>query len=184
MCDFITLVVGGSGRSAITPLVARHGRNAKPAFNPAIAALLKPTEAQFLTTVGNCDCGTVLRGHAPAAPDWRSGQAAKLARQGWSPAKIERWFADREGADTRAKERSHARSFDSVDLWRDLIGDLLASPGVEQAGLLLHAYSGDVNDEEFAAYRTSVAFADFATRLQALNDGELLMTERAVRASR
>lgn len=184
MCDFITLVVGGSGKAAISPIVSRHGRDAKPVFNPAIAAVLKPDEAQFLTTVGSCDCGTALRSRAPAAPDWRTKQAAKLARQGWSPAKIERWLADREDADTRASARSHARSFDSVDLWRDLVGDLLASSGVERAGLLLHAYSGDVNDEVFAAYRTTVPFAAFAVRLQALNDGELLMTERAGRTSR
>jgi hypothetical protein len=74
VCYFITLVVCGSHRDAIAPVVMRHGRRATPIHNPSVESILKPGEAQFLTTVGHCDCGTVLGrggGH---------DQAAKLAR--------------------------------------------------------------------------------------------------------
>src|SRR5215831_14622706 len=85
MCYFITLVLRGSHRAAIAPVVMRHGRRATPIHNPSVESILKPGEAQFLTTVGHCDCGTALgQGGGPGA---RARQSAKLAKKGWSPAK-------------------------------------------------------------------------------------------------
>ena len=77
MCYFITLVVRGSHRAAIAPVVMRHGRRATPIHNPSVESILKPGEAQFLTTVGHCDCGTALGRRAAQVHD----QAAKLAKK-------------------------------------------------------------------------------------------------------
>jgi hypothetical protein len=167
MCYFITLVVRGSDRAAIATVVTRHGRRAMPIHNPSVESILEPGEAQFLTTVGHCDCGTVLghqRGH---------DQAAKLAKKGWSPSKIERCLSDRKRADER-RERP-----DSVDLWSNLVGDLIALPDVQQVGLLLQAYSSDVETEVFNVRRATVDLNDFAARLPKIRTRELLMVERS-----
>ena len=176
MCYFITLVVQGADEASIAPVLTRHGRRAKPLSNPSVASILYPGEVQLLTTVGHCDCATVLIGRSA---DRRAKQVEKLAKKGWSPSKIERWLRDRETADVRAHARRDARSTDSVDLWTSLIGDLFAMRRVRQVGLLLHNYSGDVNTEAFEVTRASARFDHLVARLLKIQDGELLMAERS-----
>ena len=150
----------------------RHGRRATPIHNPSVESILKPGEAQFLTTVGHCDCGTVLgqrgRGQAPKL-------AKKLVKKGWSPSKIERCLSDRQRADERAHGRQRR---DSVDLWSNLVRDLFELPDVQQVGLLLQAYSSNVETEVFNVRRATVGFDDFAARLPKIRSRELLMVER------
>ena len=141
----------------------RHGRRATPIHNPSVESILKPSEAQFLTTVGHCDCGTAL-GQGAAQMRGRD-QAAKLAKKGWSPSKIERCLSNRKRADERAQERQGAHRPDSVNLWSNLVRDLFALPDVQQVGLLLHFYSGNVETEVFNVRRATVGFDDFAARL-------------------
>ena len=175
MCYYIALVVRGSDAATIDGVLRRHGRQAKPISNASIGGALVPGEAQFLTTVGHCDCGTAL---APTVIDRagkRTEQVAKLAKKGWSQAKIDRWLSDRVKADDRADERRHANTPDSVDLWSRIIADLLATPGVQHAGLLLHFYSGDVEDEVIEPIRETVPIRDFETRLANIREDQLLM---------
>lgn len=175
MCYYIALVVRGSDPASIDQVLRKNGRKAKPLANPSIASALEPGEAQFLTTVGHCDCGTTL---APATVDRaskRSQQAAKLAKKGWSQAKIDRWLSDRVKADDRADERRHANTPDSVGLWSRVISDLLATPGVQHAGLLLHFYSDDVEDEVIEPIRETVPVGDFEARLANMREDQLLM---------
>lgn len=175
MCYYIALLVRGGDASAIDRVLRNHGRQAKPLDNLSIASALEPGEAQFLTTVGHCDCGTAL---APATEDRaskRTQQAAKLAKKGWSQAKIERWLVDRERADERADERRHANTPDSVELWSSIIGELLSVPGIQQAGLLLHFYSGDIEQEAIEPSRETVPLRDFEASLQRLREDQLLM---------
>ena len=176
MCYFITLVVQGADEASIAPVLTRHGRRAKPVTNRSVASILQPGEVQFLTTVGHCDCATVLIGRSA---DRLAKQVEKLEKKGWSPSKIERWLRDRETADVRAHARRDARSTDSVELWTSLIGDLFAMRRVRQVGLLLHNYSRDVNTEAFEVTRASARFDHFVARLLEIQDGELLMAERS-----
>ena len=176
MCYFITLVVQGADEASIAPVLTRRGRRATPISNPSVASILQPGEVQFLTTVGHCDCATVLIGRST---DGRAKQVEKLAKKGWSPSKIERWLRDRETADVRAHARRDAQSTDSVELWTSLIGDLFAMRRVRQVGLLLHNYSGDVNAEAFEVTRASARLDHFVARLPEIQDGELLMAERS-----
>ena len=67
---------------------------------------------------------------------------------------------------------------DSVDLWSNLVRDLFALPDVQQVGLLLQAYSSDVETEVFNVRRATVGFDDFAARLPKIRTRELLMVER------
>ena len=176
MCYFITLVVQGADEASIAPVLTQHGRRATPISNPSVASVLQPGEVQFLTTVGHCDCATVLIGRST---DRRAKQVENLEKKGWSPSKIERWLRDRETADVRAYARRDARSSDSLELWTSLIGDLFAMRRVRQVGLLLHNYSGDVNTEAFKITRAIARFDHFVARLLKIKDGELMMAERS-----
>ena len=106
----------------------------------------------------------------------RTKEAMKLAKKGWSQAKIDRWLSDRARTDDRAGERRHANTPDSLTLWSRIIADLLATPGVKHAGLLLHFYSGDVDSERIDPIRETVPISDFETRLANIREGQLLMT--------
>lgn len=175
MCYYIALLVRGGDASAIDNVLRKHGRQAKPLANPSIASALEPGEAQFLTTVGHCDCGTAL---APATVDRaskRTQQAATLVKKGWSQAKVERWLSDREKADERAEERRHANTPDSVGLWSQIIRDLMSAQGVQQAGLLLHFYSGAAEEEAIEPVRETVALRDLEASLHTLREDQLLM---------
>lgn len=175
MCFFIALVVQGGDASTIDRVLRKHGRQARPFANATLAGSLLSGEGQFLTTVGHCDFGTVLAPHVVDRAGKRTEQAAKLAKRGWSKGKIERWLSDRMKADERAEERRHANTPDSVELWSRIISDLMSTPGVQQAGLLLHFYSGDVEEETIELLRKTVPKADFKSSLKSISEDQLLM---------
>lgn len=175
MCFYISLIVRGGAPSDIDQVLRRHRRRAKPVANASIAGALASGEAQFLTTVGHCDCGTAL---APVSVDpagKQSDQAAKLAKKGWSQSKVERWLADRAKAEAKSEESRHANTPDSVELWSRIVGDLMSAPGVQQAGLLLHFYSGDLEEEAIDLKRETVPLRDFEASLRDIHEDQLLM---------
>lgn len=173
MCFFITLVVNGSSPEAIGAVMASHGRAAKPIDNAAVRRSLREGEAAFLTTPGHCDCSTVLAQAVGKQVDVDAAEA-KARKKGWSAAKLERWRTDREKAQLRAEERAHAQYADSIDGWIAILHDILAVPGVEEAGLLVHFYSDDIEAEEFAIERKAVALGAAREELEHLPDGRLL----------
>ena len=82
MCYFITLVVQGADEASIAPVVTRHGRRATPISNRSVASILQPGDVQFLTTVGHCDCATVLIGRSAAQDtEQRAKRVEKLAKR-------------------------------------------------------------------------------------------------------
>jgi hypothetical protein len=177
MCHFITLVVSGSDTDSIDRVLRRFGRRAEPVANPSITRILDGREAQYLTTVGGCDCGTVLARRAAAAPPDPMRQAAKLAKKGWSRAKIERWLADRGTADARRETHAGAAP-DSFELWENAISALLELPGVGAAGVLLHLYEGALASEDFSPRRKRVTRPELAAALRDLAEDELLVAAR------
>src|SRR5688500_12714415 len=60
LCDSITLIAPTDDQPALAAVMKRHGRAAHPIDNPSIRKVLRADERQYLTTVGHCDCGTVL----------------------------------------------------------------------------------------------------------------------------
>jgi hypothetical protein len=78
-------------------------------------------------------------------------------------------------ADERAEERRHANTPDSVELWGRIISDLMSTPGVQQAGLLLHFYSGDLEEETIEPLRKMVPASEFASSLKGIGEDQLLM---------
>jgi hypothetical protein len=178
MCHYITLVVRGSMTAAIAPIIARHGRRLTVIRNPSVASALMPGEAQFLTVAGQCDCGTVLAPAVAFDADHRVAQSLKLAKKGWSPSKIQRWLYDRAQADNRVRERRHDNQPDSLELWSGLVHDLLKLTSVQQAGLLLHFYTGDVETEVVPVTRREIGIDQFASRLLDFRENELLIARR------
>lgn len=175
MCHFIVLVVRGGSASDIDQVLRRHARQARPIGNVSLGRILGPDEAPFLTTVGHCDCGTVLAHASVDRAVERNRQAAMLTKKGWSQAKIRRWITDREKADERAVHRLHANAPDSLEGWVRIITELLATSGVRQAGLLLHFFSGAIEEEALDLSRETAPLNLFHAGLRDLQEDQLLM---------
>ena len=168
MCHYITLIARTDDVDGLRAVMKAFGRTAAPVANPSIGKMLLAGERQFLTAVG-CDCGTVLgSGAEDAAQDRAEVEAARLARKGWSRAKIERAMA----ASQRAASRPKTRARDSVELWADVLGALESRLGLPQAGLVVHAYSGSLDDEVFDVGRRE-AGAMSAEGLGAMREDEV-----------
>ncbi|MEO3416788.1 hypothetical protein AAFO92_19220 [Roseovarius sp. CAU 1744] len=182
MCFFISIIVKGGDAKAIDVVLRRHGRRAMPFDNASMRNALQPDENLFLTTVGHCDCGTALSPTEYASGrlnNQRSKQVAKLKKKGWSATKIERWIAHRTKADERAEERHQINAPDSFELWTHVIDDVISVAGVHQAGILLHFYSGSLEDEVIEPMRKSVSIHDFASQLRKINEDQLLIAMSA-----
>ena len=118
--------------------------------NKYVARHLDDGEQYFYTTRDHCDCGTSLG--SSSFGDKRESKLSKqlktLRRKGWSETKIERWLKDKEKArSNRPKPESDAA------IWVALISEVLESTNAKYVGLLLHFYSGDLNDEQIAISR-------------------------------
>lgn len=168
MCYLITLVVDGADEARIDAFMRDRGRRAQRSNNPAIAAALHRSEQQYSTSVMQCDCGTALAPKSAADPDY-APQAAKLRRQGWSEAKIERALAQKRKAAHRPP-----RGLDSVEYWASVLRDLPAAASASGAGVLLHWYSGSFEDEEFAVTSAEASVATIDASLAALSEDVLL----------
>lgn len=182
MCFFISIIVRGGEAEAIDAALRRHGRRAKPFDNASVRNALHPDENHFLTTVGHCDCGTVLSPteHTSGRLNGRKlKDVAKLKKKGWSATKIERWVADRTKADERAEEYNQINAPDSIDLWIQAIDDVMSVAGVDQAGILLHFYSGTLEDEVIQLTRKRVSVRDFAIGLREIKEDQLLIATSA-----
>lgn len=155
--------------------MARHGRDARPVRNVSVSRVLEKDECQYLTTRGHCDCGTVL---ASLKTQEETGaglvrQAARLARKGWSKAKIDRAINDHRKSDARPAKVGP----DSFALWAEIIEDIFGNLDVSRAGLLVQYYSSNVEDEEFTVTRRDVRGASSAT-LESIRSGEILVFHR------
>lgn len=153
MCHFVTLIAPDADEAALRAVMDRHGRAAEPIDNPSIRRLLLPGERQYLTTRGHCDCGTVLaprrRESAGEFEDRLAKEASRLARKGWSEAKIARATEDRR----KAAARGDGGGVDSYEMWVAAIGELFRELRLPYVGLFVRFYSGAIATEEFAATR-------------------------------
>ena len=156
MCHFVTATLPANAKLDSLRLIARdHALALTEVHNPHVASQLQPGELYYLTTLGSCDCGTVLgsqlrldrRSHAKE-PNER--EIAALRRRGWSETKIERWLLQHSlttARDTRG-QRVHAegRALEAGS-WQQFLNEVLASGGTAFVGLLLHWYHGSIDGE-------------------------------------
>ena len=96
------------------------------------------------------DCGTELGRLAGAEMAEQQRKVRRLEKKGWSKAKIDRWVADRSKSINRKE----------VVAWVDFLTTALSSGAADSVGLMLHFYSGSVDDETFDFGRQQVPVAD------------------------
>ena len=148
MCHFVTLVAPTEDVAAVRAVMRDHGRDAQRIEGRSLALVLRPGERQYLTCRAGCDCGTVLATCEPASEADDAREAVKLARKGWSPARIDRVLADRRKAKARP-----TRGPDSLELWARAMSDLRGKLDLSHVGLFLHDYRGSIVEEAFEAVR-------------------------------
>ena len=173
MCHFITTTLPASLPSEAVETIARkHGRNWLSMSNKYVARYLDDGEQYFFTTRGHCDCGTSLGSSIVAEKDEskQSKQLEKLRRKGWSETKIDRWLKDKEKARSNRREPEN-----DAAIWVALIGEILESTDAKYVGLLLHFYSGDLDDEQIVVSRVEdVPLLELSEdRLRSINEDVL-----------
>jgi hypothetical protein len=174
MCHFVTLVAPTEDVAAVRAVMRDHGRDAQPVEGRSLARVLRPGERQYLTCRGGCDCGTVLATCEPASEADEAREAAKLARKGWSPARIDRVLAERRKAKARP-----TRGSDSLESWTRAMNDLRRKLDLNHVGLFLHDYRGSVVDEAFEAVRVDAPIDLSPTEALAIMGEDRLMIFRA-----
>jgi hypothetical protein len=150
MCHFITAILPATAPlDALRRLAHDHRLALTEVHNPHVEAQLQPSERYYLTTLGGCDCGTVLgsnqrRERRSHAKQPKEREVAALRRRGWSGSKIERWLSQHAIAVSRDArvQRVYAESdaLEAAD-WQEFLVQVLAS-GSAFIGLLLHWYRG------------------------------------------
>jgi hypothetical protein len=145
MCHFIKLVLPAQPDvSALRDIVKRHGRALEPISEARVDRELPTGDQAFLTTTGHCDCGTRLANRRLKRREHdQDREVARLRREGWSEAKIQRWREQRGEAVAR-RARAKAKSKEQeVEDWRALVSDLLDAK-VDHVGLLVHWVTDDI----------------------------------------
>ena len=150
MCHFITATLPKAApREALDALARTFGRQFQPMSSPHVTAQLPEQLAYFFTTLGHCDCGTVMgsaRQAAERAPDW-DAEAAKLLRRGWSRAKVERSLEQRQAQAALRQEASEEAARSNPESLEGFVTGVLQSGLTPELGLLLHSYHGPLDDQ-------------------------------------
>ena len=164
MCHFISAVLPPSADiAALTAVAEKHGRGLRSLNNPSVRKELKTGEKYFLTTVGHCDCGTPLGAHAASATDDTHAQIRKLRAKGWSETKIARWGEQR--SEHQAQKAATARSASETGIaqWQGFLSEALARSDTPYLCLLIHMYSGALDDDIELSDRQAVKLRDADT---------------------
>ncbi|MDP3508923.1 MAG: hypothetical protein Q8T09_13125 [Candidatus Melainabacteria bacterium] len=140
----------------LQPLCDKYGMLFKPIDNPFVSAQVPP--GQYVrATQSVCDCGTPLGSSATKDNRGKSKDAgesahavavAKLKKKGWSQAKIDRWQAEKETASERSSMQRANSSGADLKSWCQFIKAFLTASEGKALGLILHWYSGSLDDEK------------------------------------
>ena len=174
MCHFVTLVAPTEDVAGMRAVMLDHSRDAQRVEGRSLALVLRPGERQYLTCRAGCDCGTALATCEPANEADEAREAVKLARKGWSRARIERVLADRRKAKARP-----TRGSDSLEFWARVMSGLRGKLDLSHVGLFLHDYRGSIVDEAFEAVRVDAPVGLVPTEALATMGEDRLMIFRA-----
>ena len=120
-----------------------HGRQFQRLPSPSVEGQLEAGESYFLTTLGHCDCDARL-GQSRSRGSDEGEEARKLARKGWSAAKVARALAQKRES---AEASFQARDGEALVRWTDFVRAVLASGHVRELGLVLHQYHGPLDED-------------------------------------
>lgn len=149
MCRFITAILpAGADTAALAAIAHRHKRARSPYAHPGLLAQLAADERGWLTTVGHCDCDTPLGRQRNSAAREHDDAAMKWRRKGWSEAKIARALQQRDDGERRRLDKQAAGGTTGLASWRALLEEALTEGSIDTFGLLIHQYTGKL-DEAF-----------------------------------
>lgn len=179
MCHFITMVAPeGTEKELLKGILRKHNRGFGIIENKHVSKALKSGEIYFHTVDNFCDCGTALGfiRNDNAIKDRLSKviarEKAKKVRQGWSNAKIDRWYQDK----LKNKEKKHKEPCGDPDGWSETLADLKAAANLAYVGIMLHFYSGDLDSEHIELTRKSIPLDDqLEDYLWQMSEDELLI---------
>jgi len=126
-----------------------------PIENSFVCAQI-PSGQYVRATQSLCDCGTPLgsltakhnqRGRAEGESSHGTA-VAKLKKKGWSQAKIDRWLGEKEIASERTSLQRANSSGADLNSWCQFIKTFLPANQGKALGILLHWYSGSLEDEK------------------------------------
>ena len=107
-----------------------------------------------------------LNRHGPSKDLTHESEVAKLRKQGWSGAKVQRWLKQKREAEEKRKKEVDARAqggMAEAETWVSLVSVLLQSGHANRVGVLLHLYHGGVETERVnISERRKVRLADLS----------------------
>lgn len=153
MCFFITLALSAE-HAALVARMADQKLAIRPQTNASVARLVGD-RAMFILTSGGCSCDLYVSksGDGTAAARELNAARRRYSKLGWSAAKVERALAARHTSADRGRRVVGLRQ-DA----RELVARIAEAAG--EVGLLVHAYSGDVEVETVLAARGGVSTPD------------------------
>ena len=188
MCHFITGVFSGN---VTVESINAIGKDFELKFenceNDFIQSQLKTSEHYIAKVSKYCDCGTLLGSlneeKANNIQRTEKAELEKLKKKGWSDSKIERFIADKnkniqKHAFSFEQQREHA--IENIKEWTDFINRLFAKTSIETFGLLLHWYSGSVENERIKINgKEIVSKIDFTgMKLLEMEEGKLYLIRK------
>jgi len=152
MCYYLTATLDGRADvEALRELAKDNDSTFEPLENSHVKKQLGASMKYYLTTKGECDCGTVWgAGNSAAGKKDIGKEVRKLERKGWSDCKIARWKEDKAKVGLKKETRSKLEYNiyeSSVKGWMGLISSALNEGLTSHIGILLQWYSGKVQSE-------------------------------------
>lgn len=158
MCWFITAAIPGQSAAAIRNAARDCPARVSlwPLGDTPTTALFAPGSACVAVIRGNCSCDLADFDRSSARLDVER-ERARLARRGWSAARIERVIAEK--MESAARQRGHSRA-DTVTGFRQLVALAVREAGAVQ--LFAHFHQGDPGIEAVdAKAATAMPLATF-----------------------
>lgn len=146
MCRIITAVVPADfDLSARKLLLEQYGMSFEEIKNSFVEAQING-DRYVRATRAFCDCDALLGIEPKVAV--KPSDIEKRRKKGWSSNKIERWLAEKSIA---SKDRAEKRAGE-LKHWNAFIDKLLRG-GAKRLGLLVHIYSGRIDEEKVELQR-------------------------------
>ena len=158
MCHFITATLPEDvDLERVKKIFKSHHLGFKEIENLSVAEHLEKGDYYILTTKGMCDCGTVLASYNSETDDFDEDRfqkyidkaVEKLKTKGWSETKIRRWQKENELNAEKSKREEAQTSENRINRtedWISFINDILNSQATKRIGILVHQYSGGLDN--------------------------------------
>jgi hypothetical protein len=135
----------------------------------------------------HCDCGTELGSiKEPIVGRFARSDIENLRRKGWTETKIQRWVEQKKKIEARDErihqvKRQYLESGEAdPDGWIGIISEILDATNSKYVGVLLHWYSGSLENERISlSGRSRVSIGNGASQdLFAMNEDEIYEVHR------